>query len=154
MVTLVGVCHFLYFIILVSYNFLDYFWYIKYQHINIYVKMGKEMGKEKKRNFPASRGGFRPSQARGTHARGRRPSCGPRARETARARGSNGVTAGPHVSESRGGGTAPRFDGAGEPAVCGEENLAAGGLDGDSPPVARFLVHGEVWLSTGRGWRS
>ena len=89
------------------------------------------------------RGDFRPSQARGTRAQGRRPSYGPRARETARARGSDGVTAGPLVSES-GGGTTPRFDGAGEPAVCGEENPAAGGLDGDSPPVARFLVHGEV----------
>lgn len=62
----------------------------------------------------------------------------------ARARGSDDVTAGPHAIESGGGGTAPRFDGAGEPAVCGEENPAAGGLDGDSPLVARFMVHGEV----------
>jgi hypothetical protein len=154
MVTLVGVCHFLYFIILVSYNFFGLFLVHKISAYKYICENGERNGKRKKRNFPASRGGFRPSQARGTHARGRRPSCGPRARETARARGSNGVTAGPHVSESRGGGTAPRFDGAGEPAVCGEENLAAGGLDGDSPPVARFLVHGEVWLSTGRGWRS
>jgi hypothetical protein len=51
---------------------------------------------------------------------------------------------GPTRQREQRGGTAPRFDGAGEPAVCGEENPAAGGLDGDSPPVARFLVHGEV----------
>jgi hypothetical protein len=37
-----------------------------------------------------------------------------------------------------------RVDGAGEPAVRGEENPATGGLNGDSPPVARFLFHGEV----------
>jgi hypothetical protein len=38
----------------------------------------------------------------------------------------------------------PRVDGAGEPAVRGGENPTAGGLDGDSPPMAQFLVHGEV----------
>ena len=75
-------------------------------------------------------------------ARVRRPSCGPR-QETARARGSDSVTAGPPVSESGGGETALRSDGAGEPAERGEKS-AAGGLDGGSPPVARFLVHGEV----------
>jgi hypothetical protein len=148
MVTLVGVCHFLYLIILVPYNFLDYFWYIKYQHINIYIymKMGKRNGKRKRRrNFQLAGpgGNFGPAR-RGARARGCRASCDPRARETARARGSDGVTAGPHVSESGGGGAAPRFDGAGEPAVCGEENPAAGGLHGDSPPVVRFLVHWEV----------
>jgi hypothetical protein len=89
------------------------------------------------------RGDFRPSQARGTRARGHRPSCGPRA---GRRRGRAGATAspwGPLVSEGGGGnGAAGRRRG--EPAVRGEENPAAGGLDGDSPPVARFLVHGEV----------
>jgi hypothetical protein len=38
----------------------------------------------------------------------------------------------------------PRVDGAGEPVVRGGENPATGGLDSDSPPVALFLVHGEV----------
>jgi hypothetical protein len=86
---------------------LDYFWYIKYQHISIYMKMGKKE-KKKKKEFPANRagggGGFRPSQAQGTRARERRPRCGPRARETARARESDDITVGPHVSESGGGG--------------------------------------------------
>jgi hypothetical protein len=48
--------------------------------------------------------GFRPSQERGRRGRGRRPSSGPRARETAWARGSDSVTAGPLASESGGGG--------------------------------------------------
>jgi hypothetical protein len=39
---------------------------------------------------------------------------------------------------------APRVDGAGEPAVRGGRNPTAGGLDGDSPPVTRFLDHREV----------
>jgi hypothetical protein len=60
------------------------------------------------------------------------------------ARGANTVAAGPHVSESGGGGMAPRFDGAGEPAARGGRNPAAGGLGSDSPPVTRFLDNGEV----------
>jgi hypothetical protein len=51
----------------------------------------------------------------------RRPSYGPRARETAQARGSDGVTAGPPVSESGGGVTASRVDGASEPAMRGRK---------------------------------
>jgi hypothetical protein len=51
---------------------------------------------------------------------------------------------GAHLSaRAEGGETVLRSDGAGEPAERGEKP-AAGGLDGDSPPVARFLVHGEV----------
>jgi hypothetical protein len=37
----------------------------------------------------------------------------------------------------------PRSDGVGEPAERGKKPVA-GGLDGGLPPVARFLVHGEV----------
>jgi hypothetical protein len=84
-------------------------------------------------------GGFRPSQARtrapaqlrptgegdGAGARERRRHCGP-----TRQRERRGVTV-------------RRSDGAGKPAERGEKP-AAGGLDGDSSPVARFLVHGEV----------
>jgi hypothetical protein len=79
-----------------------------------------------------------------TRARARlRPSCGPRARETARARGDNGVAAGPLVSESGGGKWRYGLTTwANRPS--GGERSAAGGLDGGSPPVARFLVHGEV----------
>jgi hypothetical protein len=64
------------------------------------------MGKEKEKGISSQVGrgrGFRPSQARGTRARGRRPSCGPRA---GRRRGHAGATAsprGPLVSESGGG---------------------------------------------------
>jgi hypothetical protein len=127
--------------------YLDYFWYIKYQHISIYMKMGKGNGKRKRKREKQLAGpGGEISAHPGARACARarlRPSCGPRARETARARGSDSVTAGPPVSESGGGETALRSDGAGEPAEQGEKS-AAGGLDGGSPPVARFLVHGEV----------
>ena len=51
---------------------------------------------------------------------------------------------GAHTSARAEGGTAPRVDGAGEPAGRGERNPGAGGLGGDSPPVTRFLGHGEV----------
>jgi hypothetical protein len=43
--------------------YLNYFWCIKYQHINIYMKMGKEMGKRKKEK------GFQANGARGILAR-------------------------------------------------------------------------------------
>jgi hypothetical protein len=76
---------------------------------------------------------------------------------------------GAHTSARAEGETAPRVDGAGEPAGRGERNPAAGGLGGDSPPVTRFLGHEEglanlgvglIWLAgVGRGlsagrWRS
>jgi hypothetical protein len=127
----------------VPYNLFGLFLVHKYQYISIYMKMGKRNGKRKrKRNFqlagpggnfgPATRARasaqLRPKgEGDGAGARERRRHCGPTCQR-----------------ERRGGGTAPRFDSAGEPDVCGEENPAAGGLDGDSPPVARFLVHGEV----------
>jgi hypothetical protein len=65
--------------------------------------------------------------------------------ETARARKERTPSLRAHTSaRAEGGGTAPRFDGAGEPAARGGRNPAAGGLGGDSPPVARFLDNGEV----------
>jgi hypothetical protein len=70
------VCQVLDIIILCHIKYLDYFWCIKYQYINRYVKMGKENGKKKrKRIFLANwaQGEFGlPGGARG-HA-GRRPS--------------------------------------------------------------------------------
>jgi hypothetical protein len=65
----------------------------------------KRLKKRKRKGIPSqvAGGGVRPSQARGTRVRGRRPSCGPRA---GRRRGRAGATAsprGPHVSESGGG---------------------------------------------------
>jgi hypothetical protein len=47
-----------------------------------------------------------------------------------------------HMPARAEGETAPQVDGAGEPAVRGGRNPAAGGLGGDSPPVARFLDNG------------
>jgi hypothetical protein len=46
--------------------YLNYFWCIKYQHINIYVKMGKRHGKRKKKRNSrlTGPGGFRPGRAR------------------------------------------------------------------------------------------
>jgi hypothetical protein len=61
--------------------------------------------------------------------------------ETARAREERTSSLRAHMSASaEGGGTAPWFDGAGELAARGGRNPAAGGLGGDSPPVAWFLV--------------
>jgi hypothetical protein len=86
------------------------------------------------------------AQPGAARARGRRPSCGPRrgdgagARERRRRHGAHT----PVRAEGGGGETAPRVDGAGEPTARGGRNPAAGGLGGDSPPVARFLDNGEV----------
>jgi hypothetical protein len=43
------VCQVLNIIILCHIKYLEYFWCIKYQYINIYVKMGKENGKKKRK---------------------------------------------------------------------------------------------------------
>jgi hypothetical protein len=62
----------------------------------------------------------------GASARGRRRRCGPIRQR-----------------EQRGGETALRSNGAAN-RPSGGERPAAGGLDDGLPPVARFLVHGEV----------
>jgi hypothetical protein len=72
-------------------------------------------------------------------------------RETTRARGSDGITAGPTRQRERRGQTAPRVDAAGEPVVRGGRNPTTGGLGGDSPPVTRFLDHGEGLANLGVG---
>ena len=107
--------------------------------------MGKGEEKEKRKGISSQVGrGWFSAQPGARRARARAPAqLRPAGGETARARGSNGVTAGPPVNES-GGETASRFHGAGEPAVRGEENPAAGGLDGDSPPATRFLGNGQA----------
>jgi hypothetical protein len=72
----------------------------------------------------------------------RRPSCGPR-RETARARGGDGVSVGPTRQREREGETAPTVDdGVNRPSAG--ENPAADGLEGDSPLVTRFLGNGQA----------
>jgi hypothetical protein len=73
--------------------YLDYFWCIKYQHINIYMKMGKRNGKRKRERIfqlAGSGGNFGPP---GASARTRAclrpswPSCAGRRRGTAQWRG-------------------------------------------------------------------
>jgi hypothetical protein len=121
MVTLVGVCHFLYLIILVPYNLFGLFLVHKISAYKYIYEMGKRNGKRKrKREFQlAGPGGI--SAHPGASARGGALAAQLRSTggETTRVLGSDGVTAGPHVSESGGGGAAPRSDGAGEPVVCG-----------------------------------
>jgi hypothetical protein len=78
MVTLVGCANSYNLLFLCSIIYLDYFWCIKYQHINIYVKMGKKKWEKKKEKvFLASwarEGDFGPLSA-GAWARARlRPS--------------------------------------------------------------------------------
>jgi hypothetical protein len=66
------------------------------------MRKGEE--KKKKRDFSSAGPGegFWPTQARARVRARLRPSCGPRARETVRVRGDDGVAAGPLVSESGG----------------------------------------------------
>jgi hypothetical protein len=45
------VCQVLNIIILCHIKYLDYFWCIKYQYKNIYVKMGKRNGKKKRKRI-------------------------------------------------------------------------------------------------------
>ena len=100
MVTLVGVCHFLYLIILVPYNLFGLFLVHKYQYVSIYMKMGKRNGKKRKRNFQlVGPGGISAHQGASTRAGALAAQLRPTARETVRGRGSDGVTAGPPVSE-------------------------------------------------------
>jgi hypothetical protein len=128
-VTLVGVCHFLYLIILVPYNLFGLFLVHKISAYKyIYENGEKKWEKKKKKEFPASwaGGNFGPAR-RGARAR---EGAGPVAAQgRGRRRGRAGATASlrAHTSARAEGGTAPRFDGAGEPVVCGEENPTAGG---------------------------
>jgi hypothetical protein len=73
------VCQVLNIIILCPIIYLDYFWCIKYQYINIYMKIGKEKGeKEKDKEFSVSwaRGGFGPAGPR-ARPRGHAAQLGP-----------------------------------------------------------------------------
>jgi hypothetical protein len=58
--------------------------------------------------------------------------------------GSDGVTAGPPVSESGGGKRRRGLTARANRPSGGGGKPAAGGLDGGLPSVTRFLVHGEV----------
>jgi hypothetical protein len=97
--------------------------------------------KEKELSFWWAVGGIMPSREQG--ARGRE-CAGPAAAQGRRWSGRARATAsprGPHARESRRGGNSANGRRRGEPALRGE-NPAAGGLDGDSPPVTRFLGNG------------
>jgi hypothetical protein len=97
MVTLVGCAISYILLFLCPVVYLNYFWCINYQHIIIYMKMGKE----KEKGIPAcwAGGRFRPTRARErARERGRRPSR-PISEGDGRGRRRG---AGPHVSEGRG----------------------------------------------------
>jgi hypothetical protein len=129
----------------VPYNLFGLFLVHKISAYKYIYENGEKKWEKKKKEFPASwtGGNFGPPGRK--HARGR--ACGPAAvhgrgdgagaRERRRHRGA-------HMSARAEGETVPRVDGAGELVVREGENPAAGGLDGDSPPVARFLAYGEV----------
>jgi hypothetical protein len=80
---------------------------------------------------------------RSARARGRRPSCGPM-RVTARAREETTPLPRAHTpARAEGGKTASRLT-VGRTGRPRGGNPAAGGLGGDSPPVARFLDNAQV----------
>jgi hypothetical protein len=76
-------------------------------------------------------------------ARARRPSTA-QGRETARAREKTVSWSLAHAPGRAGGETASPADGAGANRPTRGENPAAGGFNGDSPPVTRFLGIGQV----------
>jgi hypothetical protein len=146
--------------------YLNYFWCIKYQHINVYMKMEKEMGKGKrKRDSQLARPrGFRPSRAR---VRARARAGGPPGSLAGERRGDGIVGVGPRARE-RGGltawsgdggrtgrgpttGEAPRRFSAGAPVLrwgSGGEARAGVGDHGGRPNLAGgclgWPVHGAV----------
>jgi hypothetical protein len=61
---LVGCANYYTLLFLCPIFYLNYFWCIKYQQINIYVKRGKRNGKKKKNSRLTGPGGFRPGRAR------------------------------------------------------------------------------------------
>jgi hypothetical protein len=151
MVTLVGVCHFLYLIILVPYNLFGLFLVHKISAYKyIYENGEKKWEKKKKKEIPASWAGgdFSPPRREraygpaAVHGQGRRRRC---AGATASLRA--------HTSARAEGGAVPRSDDAGEPAVRGERTR---------PPVGSTAIRRRWpgswstgrWLSTTRGWRS
>jgi hypothetical protein len=102
MVTLVGVCHFLYLIILVPYDLFGLFLVHKISAYKyIYENGERKWEKKKKKRKPASwaRGDFGPTGRERVRAGALAAQLRPTARETVRGRGSDGVTAGPPVSE-------------------------------------------------------
>jgi hypothetical protein len=83
--------------------------------------MRKGWKKKKKKGFLLCWAGGRVFGPPGRERARLRPSCGPRARETTRVHGHDGVAAGPLVSESGGGETVLRPGSVGEPAERGRK---------------------------------
>jgi hypothetical protein len=97
-VTLVGCANSYTLLFLCPIIYLNYFWCIKYQHINIYIyiymKMGKRNGKRKRKGISCSlgRGGFGPAERECARGRGRRPSRPTKERHGAGRRRGRGPT--------------------------------------------------------------
>jgi hypothetical protein len=94
MVTLVGCANSYTLLFLCPIIYLNYFWCIKYQHINIYLKMGKE----KEKGFPARWAGVGGGSAQPSAGAAGGPAS-PRRSGATRA---DVVGAGPRISERRG----------------------------------------------------
>jgi hypothetical protein len=140
------VCQVLNIIVLCSLIYLDYFWCIKYQYMNLYMKIGKRNGKKKrKRDFPANWAGGISAQPRRVRARPRG-----RAAQSATEEG-NGAGTAPwargHAPE-RGGGNGVRW---GRRAVHDGENWSP-----VNPTVVPRRWSGSAsmeWLQSMRGGR-
>jgi hypothetical protein len=85
-----------------------------------------------------------PAGCRGAHGRERAGPARPQGRETAWAREKTTSWSQAHAPGRAGGETASTGDGAGANRPTHGENPAAGGFNGDSPPVTRFLGIGQV----------
>jgi hypothetical protein len=115
--------------------YLNYFWCIKYQHIIIYMKMGKRNRKRKRKGFSCLLGRGEILAHPGASAcAGARQEAQPAHQRGRRRRG-----AGPHVSEGRGL-TARSSDGGGRSTGARPPVKSRGG----SPPWVRFLGGGGV----------
>jgi hypothetical protein len=122
--------------------YLNYFWCIKYQHIIIYVEMGKE--KRKGISCSLGRGVFsaQSSASARTGAAG-----GPTGPQRSGAEQADAVGAGPCVSERRGVNGAERAPAGGGVQPVGS---TAGDARGGSPPGSQFR-DGEVVARHGWG---
>jgi hypothetical protein len=142
MVTIVGCAISYILLFLCPIIYLNYFWRIKYQHIIIYMKMGKRNGeKKKKREFllAGPRGDFGPPG----RERGRRPTRPIREGDG----GGRCCGASPHVSEGR------EVNGAKQQRRGGERSTGARPpvkSRGGSPPWVWFYGGGAM-ARHGRG---
>jgi hypothetical protein len=149
MVTLVGCANSYTLLFLCPIIYLNYFWCIKYQHLNIYIYIyiydngKKKWEKKKERVFllagPGEILAHPGASARGRGRRPTRPISGGDGGE--RRRG-----AGPHVSEGRGLTARSRRRRGGEPTEARPPVKSRGG----SPPWVRFCGGGAV-VRHGRG---